>query len=238
MGDLQDQIDLWLNANLFERPDLHGIFKKKLNRYGADLNYVLFLCRIFSFWDNVRRMLGFDERRGFIHLSPPNTKLDEQQRLSEALRPLDSLKDPIKRQKLLDLRGKADTWLRGVDQLLEALSDPEAPLLPVFVQFGCPREFFNGKGDPGDPWGSFFLLAVTEHLKTIRGRGHQLDRHDIAYKLLTTLRKNSVPIKNPKVSTAGRVAAVKKNPQWRTALSLLESEFSKLLHNSSPALVK
>jgi hypothetical protein len=231
VGELHNQIDLWLSANLFSRKDLHKIFRE-LNRAGADLDYVLFLCRIFSFWDAMRRLWGFDKRKGLIPLSPPKTKLNEQQRLSDALRPLEALKNPIKAQKLLDLRGKAEMGLRAVDQLVEVLSG-EAPLLPVFVHFGCPRKFSNGKGDPGDPWGSFFLLAVTQHLGTIRRRGYK-DKHVLAYELLTTLRKDSLSIENPKVSTAGRVAAVKKNPLCRPALSLLQSEFSKLLQNSSP----
>jgi hypothetical protein len=231
VGELQKQIDInpWLNARLSRRKDLHEIFRY-LHRAGADLDYVLFLCDVFSFWDKVRRDVGFDKRRGLIQLSPPHTKLNGQQRLSEALRPLEALKDPIKVQKLLDLKDEADMWLRGVNQLLDALSPrAEAPLLSLFVLFGWPREFYNGKGDPGDPWGNFFLLAVTEHLGS-GGRGRK-SKHDLAYRLLTMLRKGSVSIDNPKVSTAGRVAAVKKNPQWQAALSLLESEFSKLLHN-------
>jgi hypothetical protein len=223
----QINIKPWLNARLFQRPDLYPIFTA-LYKSGPDLDYVYFLCGVFQKWEEVRQLYGFDKRRGLLPISPPNTKLNGHQRLSEALRPLEALKDPAKVEKLLDLKAEADMWLRGMGQFLDALSDAcaKVPLFTLFVQFGYPRNFFNSKGDPGDCWGNFFLLAVTEHLGT-KGRGWK-SKHLLAYRLLTGLRKNLVSIENPKVSTAGRVAALKKDPKSRAALSLLESEFSKL----------
>lgn len=134
----------------------------------------------------------------------------------------------MKLRKLLDLKSDADIYWGVMNRFLDVLSFACAklPLFRLFVQFGYPRKFFNGKGDPGDPWGNFFLLAVTEHLRSPR-RGWK-SMHDLAYRLLTMLRKDSVSIGNPKVSTAGRVAALKKTSQWQAALSVLESEFSKL----------
>jgi hypothetical protein len=123
-----------------------------------------------------------------------------------------------------------------MNQSFDALRDACAkePLFTLFVQFGYPREFWSGKGDPGDPWGNFFLLAVTEHLGS-GGRGWK-SKHELAYRLLQTLRKGAGPdvrpirpIGNPKHSVAGRVADLKKknNLKWQPALSLLESEFFK-----------
>lgn len=218
----------WLNDHLFQRVDLHPIFEG-LYKSGADLNYILFLCGVFLFWDYARQQLGFNKRRGLIPFSQPNTKPNGQQRLSEIMRPLEALRDPVKLQKFLDIKGESDMWFCAMNQFLDGLSDAcvKAPLWTLFVRFGYPREFFKGKGDPGDPWGNFFLLAVTEHLGAV-DRGWK-SKHVLAYRLLTMLRKDSVSIENPKVSAAARMAVLKrKEPQWQAALSLLESEFSKL----------
>jgi hypothetical protein len=231
-------INSWLNDHLFRRPDLHPIFEA-LNKFGADLDYVLFLCGIFVHWDEMRRRLEFDRRRGLVPFSHPNIKLHGEKRLSEIGRPVCAHGDP-------ERKGEGDMWLGKMMQILDAHSDALSkacivtPLFAVFAQFGYPRLFFNAKGDPGDPWGNFFLLAVTEHLGSVRGtrgRGWR-SKHDLAYRLLTMLRKGSVSIGNPKVSAAARVAAVKKNPKWRAALSLLESEFSKLTPSVGSASVK
>lgn len=81
------QIDLkaWLNDHLFHRPDLHPIFTELHKKFGADLDYVYFLCGVFSFWEEVRQLYGFGKRRGLIPLSEPRTKLNGQQRLSEVM---------------------------------------------------------------------------------------------------------------------------------------------------------
>src|SRR5262245_5511312 len=232
----QTDIKPWLNTHLFRQVHLHPIFSE-LNRFGADLDYVLFLSTIFVFFDKVRQHLGLDRRRGLLPFSYPTTKLNGEKKPSEIGRLIDGYVDDPDRQ------GKGNLWFGKMIQFLDAESDAlykactMTPLFAVFVQFGYPRELFYGKGDPGDPWGNFFLLAVTEHLGAIRGRGWK-SKHDFAYRLLTMLRKDSVSIGNTKASAAGRVAAVKKNARWQAALSLLKSEFSKFSRPVGPASVK
>src|SRR6266481_6598857 len=126
----QINVKSWLNAHLFQRPDLYPIFEG-LYKSGADLDYVVFLCFVFGFWEETRRSLGFDRRRGLIPLSLPNTKLNGQQRLSEVGRPCDALRDPVKFQELLDRKGQADMWFGKMNQFLDVLSDACAKA-PIF----------------------------------------------------------------------------------------------------------
>ena len=225
----QTDLQSWLNAHLFRRTDLHAIFSK-LSKSGADLDYVLFVCGVFTFGEFMRRRLKFDKRRGLfpvslsaISISRP-TKLKASMRfgdaLGEASRPLDI---PRLKECLNHLEMVYDTMNECVDTISAACD--ASPLFSLIVQFSFPRDFFLVKGDAGDRWGSFFLLTVTDHLKS-RGRK---PNHKLAYRLLTMLRKDSRLIENPRQSVAGRVATLKTtHPHWRAALTLLESEFSKV----------
>ena len=212
------QVDLqsWLNTHLFRRTDLHPIFRN-LHRSGADLDYVHFLGAFLTFGDFVRRQLKFDRRSGLIYSPKPN--FEKPERLNDALRPLEDLglKVPLR---------PLDNLLRELDESfnsLGAIADVN-PLFALFVQFAFPREILVTKGDPGDRWGNFFLLAFTEHLRS-KSKGRN-PKHLLAYRLLTMLRKDSLHIKNPRYSVAGRVAQLKKaHPHWRAALKLLKSEF-------------
>jgi hypothetical protein len=60
------------------------------------------------------------EEGGLLPLSPPKTKLNGEQRISEVIRPLEALRDPAEVQRLLDLKGKADMYFCEMNQFLDA----------------------------------------------------------------------------------------------------------------------
>jgi hypothetical protein len=81
------------------------------------------------------------------------------------------------------------------------------PLTGVLLSFCFPQRLFNKRGDPGDPWGSFFLLVVTDHLAST---GKKKPNHQLAYDLLAALRPNSVRVANPRQNVATRISQLKK----------------------------
>lgn len=223
---MPQQINLqsWLNARLFRQTALHLVFRD-LYKLKVDLDYVHFLCGVFVLSDALR-----PRRRGLIPLPQPSVLLKRankglgELRLSEALQLRDALKDPVEVEKLLDLKEEADAWFDGMNHFLNTLkaSCEAYPLVSLHVKFGWPREFFNARGDPGDRWGSFFLLAITEYLRAQTCK----PRYRLAYRLFRGLRKDAKDIHDPKHDVAGRIAQLKRaHPDWQTWLEILESEY-------------
>jgi hypothetical protein len=226
-------IDAWLNDRLFRRPNLHKHFRK-LNRCGADLEYMLFVCKFFFLGDAIRRFYRFDRQKGLL---PVSTNLfdriidlsnrvircaeahhDNDQPAQILIEMLQSLAGAFKRS--LDcICDRSDKIMRSLDRVY----DNGEPLLPVLFAFCLPKKLLNAKGDPGDRWGSFFLLVVTDHLST---NGKRKPNHQLAYELLTALRKDSVPVKNPRQSVAVRVKQLQRaDPECHSALVILSSAF-------------
>lgn len=81
------------------------------------------------------------------------------------------------------------------------------------------------RGNQPDPWGSFFLLAITEHLREKCGNPHYL----AVFRLLRTLRGQPPGSRHANRLTAtNRVSQLKKDyPKWQYHLQLIKKQFAK-----------
>ena len=108
---------------------------------------------------------------------------------------------------------------------------PALRLIPIYDNPGLPK-----RGNYADPWGTFFLLAITEHL---RGNGHShRPHHKDAVELLGILRrellkefsavgggKRNGSIKVSVKSAGNRINGFKnRHPSWKNDLALIEEQ--------------
>jgi hypothetical protein len=107
------------------------------------------------------------------------------------------------------------------------------PLLTLFKKYPPLNPF--KRGNRQDDWGSFFLLAITEHL---REQGQNRPHYAEAYALLRAVRidagieKSRSATKLPKNTAATRITNVKKAyPDWAQDLSLLRDQYVLALRN-------
>lgn len=144
-------IDTWLNDRLFYRPDLLGPFKK-LHKCGADLEYVLFLCKFFCIGNDLQRRYRFTSQRGVLRETQAGFN-----RAIEKLPPLESCQTLETISAGIEIRKAVIAGIECMEKIGEFLiGGGSDPLTTVLVEFCFPPRLFNEKGDPGDRWGSFF----------------------------------------------------------------------------------
>lgn len=101
--------------------------------------------------------------------------------------------------------------------ILEVLREYYPPVLPK-------------RGNKGDPWGSFFLLAVTEHMRENTKHPH----FQVAIGLLRKVRSQSGKSAHRETATA-RVQQLKKShPNWKYHLTLVKKQFALQLAQVAP----
>lgn len=221
----------WLKEHWSRRPDLH-LTLKRFHQRGADLGYVSFVCQFFLSGDWVRREAGFNRRRGLLSVSLPAPRTPRNLNrldLSDVLRMANRKTfarrlDLTQVEKFLVLREQVAD---GANSLLDSIgAECDANrLFLLFVQFSFPREFFNARGEPHDRWGSFFLLAIRDYLRTLRPY-KTTDNERLAYELFRKLRGDARHIPEPKHDVLMRIKRLKDaHPNWRAALDVLTSEY-------------
>jgi len=200
MGSVQ--LAAWLNDRLFYRPDLQPCFRN-LHKSGADLEYMLFVCKFLCVGDALRRHHGLTNQRGWVR----QTWEEFERRVIKELTQVESCQTLETINNSIEMHKRIIAFIEAVQKFDEFLtSGGSDALTTVMVEFCYPPRFFNLKGGPGDRWGSFFLLVVTDHL---RSNGKRKPNHGLAYRLLGTLRKDSSPIDNPRQSVATRIQQLK-----------------------------
>jgi hypothetical protein len=222
------QIDIksWLNGVLYRRPDLHKVFAQ-FHKAGGDVEYLLFLSQWLVLGDVLCR--GPTAAPEFVKQvistripdipawlqSPPDPPRSLQEALSERIG--DSLR-------YLEWGDYPRRVQRGIELLrrdLEAVFEKNA-MAAIFLEYVIPAELAPRKGRRSDVWGSFFLLATTEHLRQNGTKPH----YRLCHQVLRSVRKSTKPIKNPTQSVATRVKLLKNaHPHWSRALKILESEY-------------
>jgi hypothetical protein len=227
----------WWNEKYFYadghyRP-LHNVYAK-LHKAGADLDNVETFSNCLRYGDTVLASLlalatPARKYQRIKHNFPLTMRLGEALALETEVESLKKRRDEIINETL----SKIVESMQEMRQRFE-----KSALLPAMEEFHLPDIFQShfSRGRKPDLWGSFFLLAVTEHMKSVVGK----PSYRLADELLRAVRrlhqarlpsllylKNSTTRLNGKCNAAVRISKLKKtHPNWAIVLRCINSRKS------------
>src|SRR5262249_1408818 len=221
------KFDQWWNEKYFHTTGswgpLYQIYKTFHER-GADLNRINVFCGCLLFGDRATFLARATKGPRKRNRQP--SKDTAPLRLNEAL----ALEAEIQTQMVEAKKALQETKQKFMEEMRRVGGN--SPLYPALEEFNIPDTLQFGKGRKGDDWGSFFLLAVTEHMKTACGK----PCYRLADRLLRIVRthsplyfpKNGNILSDGKCRAAIRIAQLKKlHPAWVSALNQIESKLEK-----------
>jgi len=249
ISDKKDPFQTWWNERYFHSTSPFYESFRKLHKLGADLDYVNGLLDFLRLGDLITKAAreSAAKKKNSVTLN---------RRFVEALKiygtivvgyTLVELKDHLNKatisQILEDKKKIADNAWNSVADILinftknrksieprkQKLSDETRRALldlPIFPLIATLRQDLPTKGNQPDPWGTLFLLAVTEHLREKDGKAHYLD----AMRLLKRARRDR-PFKAARQDAQTAIVRVRRfkiaNPDWEKILNLLTNQSSR-----------
>lgn len=221
MGEMQDKqtFEQWWDENHFyTATPLYQIYRR-LHVAGANLSFVDFLCHCLRLGDG---LLTPVRQARAVWRAKLKRERSKEWAVLRRLGPLESKKE------LENLQADRPTLIAEQQEKFRQL---EKYLLRfrkllgfslILHEYGW-SQLLQRRGRNADTWGSFFLLALTEHLKTIGGKPRHHDADRLLRLARQSLRPNSDAKVNGKSRAAVRIAELKANhPDWSSALKLLE----------------
>jgi hypothetical protein len=244
--NVNDEFQTWWNKRYFyTNSPLYEIFKR-LHELGADLDYIDYLVGVLKradlFTKAARKSAAKKNRaRAFNNRFLEALKIYGTIVVGYTLAELRSSLDDSTISRTLAQRIKIaeDSW-NAIDDILipfikNSKSQPsqkhkfseetrraisELPIFPLMVAY---HQDVPKRGNQSDPWGTLFLLAVTEHLRRKAKKPHYRE----AIRLLRKSRGDGTkaPAQDAKTATV-RVSNFKiAVPQWKEQLKLLVMEY-------------